>query len=87
MAVIVASSVQKNGSTISGNITKIVIVRTNPGYGPSPGQAGTGTVVAVICVSGSSASLHFDRNPGSPFERFEWLAADRNRSVLASLFN
>ncbi len=84
MAVIVASSVQKSGSTISGNITKLVIVRTNPGYGPSPSQTGTGTVVAVICVSGSSASLHFDRDSGA---LFEWLAdADRNRGALAGLF-
>jgi hypothetical protein len=47
--VIVASSVTKNGSVISGNIPKLVIVKTNPGYGPSPGQAGTGTVYSVVC--------------------------------------
>ncbi|HKP38466.1 MAG TPA: LamG-like jellyroll fold domain-containing protein [Pyrinomonadaceae bacterium] len=57
MAVIVSSSIQKNGSVITGNVRKIVIVQTNPGYGPSPGQAGTGKVVSVYCVSGSSASL------------------------------
>jgi uncharacterized repeat protein (TIGR01451 family) len=49
MAVIVSSTVTKSGSTITGDIPKIVIVRTNPGYGPSPGQTGTGTVVAVAC--------------------------------------
>ena len=56
MAVIVASSVQKNGSTISGDIKKIVVIKTNPGYGPSPGHAGTGTVVAVFCISSTVAS-------------------------------
>jgi len=42
MAVGVASSVAKSGSTIAGNITRIVIVKTDPVYG-------TGTVVAVLC--------------------------------------
>lgn len=51
MAVIVSSSITKSGSTISGNIKKIVIVRTNPGYGPAPGKAGTGKVIAVLCES------------------------------------
>jgi uncharacterized repeat protein (TIGR01451 family) len=49
MAVIASSTVTKSGATITGDIPKIVIVRTNPGYGPSPGHAGTGTVVAVAC--------------------------------------
>jgi hypothetical protein len=49
MAVIVSSSINKSGHTISGDVPKIVIVQTDPGYGPSPGQSGTGTVVAVLC--------------------------------------
>jgi hypothetical protein len=49
IAVIVASSITQSGSTISGNTQEIVIIQTDPGYGPNPGQAGTGTVVAVIC--------------------------------------
>jgi len=49
MPVIVSSSVTESGATISGNVSKIVIVKTNLGYGPSPGQTGTGTVVAVLC--------------------------------------
>jgi DNA/RNA endonuclease G (NUC1) len=57
IAVIVSSSVQKNGSTISGNIRKVIIVRTNPGYGPSPGHAGTGQIVAILCAPSLSASL------------------------------
>jgi hypothetical protein len=28
---------------------RIVVVRTDPGYGPSPGHAGTGTIVATFC--------------------------------------
>jgi hypothetical protein len=65
MAVIVSSSIQKNGSVISGNIQRIIIVKTNPGYGPSPGHAGTGQVVAILCGSSQSASLFYNlRNPG-----------------------
>jgi hypothetical protein len=47
--VLVASSVTKSGRTISGNVTKIAIVATDPGYEPNPGHAGTGTVVALRC--------------------------------------
>jgi hypothetical protein len=49
ITVIVSRSVDKNGSVISGNIQKLVIVKTNPGYGPDPGHAGTGTVFSVVC--------------------------------------
>jgi hypothetical protein len=49
IAVIVSSSITKSGSTISGDAPKVVIVKTNPGYGSSPGQTGTGTVVSVLC--------------------------------------
>ncbi len=49
MAVIVSSSISKSGSTISGDTRHIVIVKTNPGYAPNPGHAGTGTVVAQVC--------------------------------------
>lgn len=49
MAVLVASSVDRSGSTISGNITSIVIVKTDPGYEPDPAHPGTGTVVAMLC--------------------------------------
>ena len=49
MAVIASSSIGKSGSTISGDIPKVVIVKTDPGYQPNPGHAGTGTVVAVLC--------------------------------------
>jgi DNA/RNA endonuclease G (NUC1)/methionine-rich copper-binding protein CopC len=57
MAVIVSSSIQKNGSIISGDIKKIVVVKTNAGYGPSPGHPGTGQVVAILCGPVQSASL------------------------------
>ena len=39
----------KQGSTISGTILHIVVVQVDPGYGPDPGHAGTGTIVATIC--------------------------------------
>ena len=47
--VIAASSITKSGSVTNGNSPKMVIVQTDPGYGPSPGHTGTGTVTAVIC--------------------------------------
>ncbi len=49
MAVIVSNRISKAGPTISGNTLHEVIVKTNPGYAPNPGQAGTGTVLARIC--------------------------------------
>jgi len=49
MAVIVTSTVKKNGNSISGNVRRIVIVRTNSAYGPAPGHVGTGEVVSVLC--------------------------------------
>jgi len=49
MGVIASSTVGQSGSAISGNVPAIIVVKTSPGYGPSPGHAGTGTVVAVFC--------------------------------------
>jgi hypothetical protein len=49
MGVIVSSSITQSGSQISGDTPHIVVVKTNPGYGPAPGHAGTGTVVAQFC--------------------------------------
>lgn len=49
MGVLVASSVKKSGSTLNGTWGKIVVVRTDPGYGPSPGHPGTGKIVATFC--------------------------------------
>jgi hypothetical protein len=61
LAVIVSSSVRQDGSVISGDVKKIIIVRTNPGYGPSPGHPGTGQVVAILCASANqSTSLFYD---------------------------
>jgi hypothetical protein len=49
MGVVVSSSITKSGSVIAGDIAKIVVVRTNPGYSPAPGHAGTGTIVGMYC--------------------------------------
>jgi hypothetical protein len=51
MAVVVPSKVTQSGSTLSGTIAKIVIVKTNAGYQPDPSHPGTGTVVATLCGS------------------------------------
>jgi len=50
MAILVSSGVTKSGSTISGDIMKMVIVQTSAGYGSDPGHAGAGIVVGVICT-------------------------------------
>jgi hypothetical protein len=49
MAVIVSSNVTQNGSIISGDIEHIVVVKTNPGYSPNPGNPGTGMIIGVVC--------------------------------------
>ena len=49
MAVLVASTITKSGSQISGNTPHIVLVKTNAGYDANPGHAGTGTVIATLC--------------------------------------
>jgi uncharacterized repeat protein (TIGR01451 family) len=49
MGVVVASKVTKSGSTISGDSTHIVVVQTDPGYGPQPSTHGTGTIVTTYC--------------------------------------
>jgi len=49
ISVIVSSSITKSGATISGNVARMAIVSTDPGYSPNPGHTGTGTVVAVFC--------------------------------------
>ena len=49
MGTAVSTSITKNGSTISGRITKIVVVLTAPGYAADPGHAGTGTIIATYC--------------------------------------
>jgi hypothetical protein len=49
VAVAVSKSVSKSRSTISGTVDKLVVVKTDPGYGPDPGSPGTGRIVATIC--------------------------------------
>lgn len=49
LAVAASTSVAKSGSGIAGDAPALVVVRVDPGYAPSAGHAGTGTVVASIC--------------------------------------
>jgi hypothetical protein len=49
LAVVVSTRIQQSGSTVSGRVSRVEIVKTNPGYGPDPGHTGTGTAVAVVC--------------------------------------
>ena len=50
MGVIVSSQITQSGSVISGDIKQVVIVKNDPGYGPSPGHDGTGTEIAIVCM-------------------------------------
>jgi hypothetical protein len=49
MAVVVASAMEKTGSTVSGDVDREVVVRTDAGYANDLAHAGTGTVVATLC--------------------------------------
>jgi hypothetical protein len=49
MGVVVSSTVVQSGSTVSGDVPKIVVVFPAPGYGPNPGQTGMGNIVATFC--------------------------------------
>ncbi len=49
VAVAVTGSVSKSGPEISGTVQKIVVVRTDAGYGPDLGSPRTGEVVATVC--------------------------------------
>jgi uncharacterized repeat protein (TIGR01451 family) len=47
--VIVSDKVTQSGSTISGKILHVVVVRVDPGYGPAPGKDGNGKIIGIIC--------------------------------------
>jgi len=50
MVVVVASAINKSGSTESGNILHLVVVSVSPGeYGPAPGHDAWGKIIATIC--------------------------------------
>jgi hypothetical protein len=49
MGVLIPTTVGKSGSTVSGNVFRIVVVQTNAGYGPAPGHTGKGKIVASFC--------------------------------------
>ncbi|TMC46746.1 MAG: hypothetical protein E6J20_20675 [Chloroflexi bacterium] len=49
MAVVVATTVAKQGPRIEGDSAQVVVIKTDGAYGPDPGSVGTGTVAAVLC--------------------------------------
>jgi hypothetical protein len=49
MGVIASSTALQSGNDLMGDVPIIIVVKTDSGYGPSPGHDGTGTVVAVFC--------------------------------------
>jgi WD40 repeat protein len=55
MGVVVSTRVSMSGSTISGDVSRIIVVTPNAGYEPDLGHLGTGTVVATFCTTGGRA--------------------------------
>jgi hypothetical protein len=49
MSVIASGSVSKKGMLITGDVRKMVVVKSDRGYSADSGHAGTGAVVSVIC--------------------------------------
>ena len=49
IAVVVTSTVVKNGPNLSGDIKQIVVVHQDGNYGPNPGHAGNGRVTSIVC--------------------------------------
>ena len=59
MGVVVSTRVSMSGSTISGDVSRIIVVTPNAGYEPNPGHPGTGTVVATYCTTGGPHLLRW----------------------------
>ena len=70
-------------STISGNIVKMVVIKTDPGYGPDPEKTGTGTVMSVVCVRSTNPKVD---QPilGDIEEMLDWLVAVKPEGILRS---
>ena len=56
IAVIVTSTVTKDGAAIRGDIKRIVLVHQDGSYGPNPGHSGNGVITGVVCDGGGVAS-------------------------------
>jgi hypothetical protein len=56
IAVIVTSTVIKDGAAIHGDIKRILLVHQDGGYGPNPGHSGNGVVTGVVCDGAGSAT-------------------------------
>jgi hypothetical protein len=52
IAVVVTSTVVKDGAVIHGSIKRIVMVHHDGHYGPNPGHPGNGIVTSIVCDGG-----------------------------------
>ena len=50
IAVVVTSTVVKDGPNLGGDIREVVMVHQDGGYGPNPGHSGNGVVTSVVCT-------------------------------------
>jgi hypothetical protein len=56
IAVVVTSTVVKDGAVIHGSIKRIVMVHHDGGYGPNPGHPGNGVVTSIVCEDGGGVA-------------------------------
>ena len=63
MVVVVSSAINKSGSTESGNITHLVVVSVNPGYGPAPGHDAWGRSSQPSADQPTGQAAHRKRHP------------------------
>jgi MBG domain (YGX type) len=61
MTVVVSSNVAKSGSSITGDVQSVVVVKTSSGYDSNPGHWGNGTVVAKLCGQKLNQSINFSQ--------------------------
>ena len=50
IAVVVTSTVVKDGPNLRGDIKQIVVVHQDGNYDANPGHAGNGRVVSIVCT-------------------------------------
>ncbi|MBI5479361.1 MAG: Ig-like domain repeat protein, partial [Deltaproteobacteria bacterium] len=74
IGVLVATAIAKSGKLDYGNIAGLAVVRVEPGYGPSPGKAGWGTIVELVGPAAPATTLNVSQTqplsvlPGESFE-------------------
>jgi RHS repeat-associated protein len=87
IGVIVSTSIAKQGSSIYGNISALVVVQVDPTspYGPDPGHPGYGTVVSVIQDGASLFPKAASRGAVAPAVEKQSSTRDRAGEVVVGI--